>query len=1053
MGTSSLDKTYTIAANTSLLAGTQVPVLGVPPVTVPPIIPPATFLIENYTVQGTTASLGNGSGAGNRSGAMWVPEADGAGGAGRIYVIQNNGSILFELDPDNPGVVTREIATGLNGSNNDTEGCYYNVATDEVFICSENAGHHKVHIFPWIKGVSDDTLSGTERQVLTVAATETDNNSGSEGIAFNPDLGVKGVFYVVGEGYQASSPRRLFRFERPTNEVTDYAYTDAELTVVEIVDAEARFPDTGATHDFSDCLLAPNGHLLIMSHIADQIGQIDVEDLFTNHNTSPTHDAEAITFVSTLALPANYQWEGMTFYGDDDDLFCVSEPTLYIKADAPDAPVITAMADIIITLGTTLQFTPTLSSGVNVFWSLAYAHDDVEIDPDTGEITWDTSAIARGQGAYIGVRAYNKAGSNVAWRRVLLSSDGTHLFRYCGHNEVALTIEAGLLLMNSGDCLILRDGEYSARPNDSTFENGFYYRDGPPAGTNTQMTTFMSETPLGARVTANSGFDTPAAPFNRVFGFTGTHEMVEPRLQGEQFSGASDRNYIKLLGLYGGNSTQYAPFNFLNCNYLMLELCASFSIVPEIVTDFGGGGSTGRFEACANVLIESCLDFGSNNRYHWQFKEVDRGIHRRSIGRSDNYHGSQPLGGFCAYTCMRCLQQDNYDIDGNQLYWTYHGNWAGSSSWPATNDERAPRDHILVGMITVNTDKPVIVYVSENYEEQTALQASNVVNIGGEWSGSPLGRWYAGIIHATGPVSVTQMTIAGMKRQGNTDIDNGSFLYSRGHHFDVNNSILYRLGYDHDTDTQYDAAPLTRWPVTGIGSDWNGDPRTWELNYVNIDPLPFILNDGYPPQETATTYIDPSENGLIYPIRIEAGSVLETAGAGGIRQGADCQFYAGKSWTFRDEAGWNTPTTKRRFPIAIEDIVKEPLQSYSFTGINKEGSGTLSGSRGTQAADENLSYHIWEALGTAVPPLRFASKSFSSSVKLYWEAPPLKYSVNVTGFNIYRDGSLLVAVASTDYQYLDTTATTGVNYDYTIRTVDSVLGESGDSYVENVTVI
>lgn len=1041
----SVSKTYSGPTNTLITMGPggTVPVLGAPSGGQPGI-----FLIGSYELQGSVAKLGVPVGlTGNRSGTTWIPEAAGVGTPGRLYVLANNLARMFECDPDNPGVVTRTVLLHTGGDS-DTEGVCYHAATNELFVCTETGGGYNIRIYDWVKGVGDLTIYA--KQVLTISAVGNGNNSGNEGIAFRPDLGANGVIYTVGEGQQVGTPRRILRTLRPTNTTTNYTYTDPELVVTEILNADTRITGSGATLDFSDCLLAPNNDLLIMSHQGAKIFQLDIEDLFSNHNTSPTHDAESITFKSELALPSGYQWEGMTFYGSGNDLFLVSEPEDYIFAKAPVLPVIAPMSDVQIQFGSTLQFTPTLTSGANVFWSLVYAHDDVTIDPETGQITW--AVFTKGQGAYIGIMAYNNLGYDIAWRRVIINGNGGEInVIYCGHGTQYPTIKEGIAQALSGEVVIIKNGEYSSCESAArSLENGFQYDDGLPAGQPFQLTTIMAEVPGGVSISGITGFGTPAAPVDKIFEQIGNHPMTLPQLSASLIDlNNNPQNYIKYLGIIAGDVNDHG-FEAANCHHVMYELCGShggdYAFNPTTELEAANTGSTAsRIQNCEDVLVESCFDWGGGNRYHWQFKEVDRGIHRRCVGRGDHYYGDEPKGGWAGYTCVRYLDQDNIVIDGDSNFWPYHKNWAGCSSHPATGQESVPFEIESIGMISVNNDLLATTIAGDNATASPHL-FTNAAIVNSTWYKAPhtLGAYYAGVSHTTKSTTHNNITVINARRGGNAPINaDDAWFYGRSSssNTSLSNSILYRLGYDFSTNQQFDPAALVR---AGGG--------TYTLKYNCIYPMPSIVNLGFASAPTNTSTTDPTTIGLKYPVRIEKGATLQNSGEAGARQGAKCDFYNGKSWTFHGETGYNTPTTKRRFPIPIESIVYDNFRKYAKTGPKKGGgNGTLDGKRGACADDENLSYYIWSKLGNTVPPLNTASKGKSGLAVLYWQKPPKRYGSNITGFEIVRNSVVIATVGPNEYIYQDTIAPG--TYTYNIRSIDSVTGTSGDSYDEVVTVL
>tara|TARA_R110000851_G_C13102760_1_gene569255 strand:- start:37139 stop:38341 length:1203 start_codon:yes stop_codon:yes gene_type:complete len=272
----------------------------------------SSFLIEKLVLNGAESILG--SPTTNSSGAAFVREIN------KVWVIHNGTALIDEYNTDDLGTVLRTITlTGIT-TQDDTEGLEwmgYN-ATDDMYefaTSAENAGGYFVHIHQMTLAelIGSIDISIGVVQTLTVAAAGIDNNSGAEGVTYDR---FNDVFYVVGEGEQASTPRKLFRFVRPAIRNVNYTYLDAELTVTEPFDAQAVFlpyeTSTSSVFDLSDIFFHEGtGNLLIMSHFGAMLLQVD---------------AATGVVVSELALSA-IQWEGVTLVSDD--CIIIAEPNTY----------------------------------------------------------------------------------------------------------------------------------------------------------------------------------------------------------------------------------------------------------------------------------------------------------------------------------------------------------------------------------------------------------------------------------------------------------------------------------------------------------------------------------------------------------------------------------------------------------------------------------------------------------------------------------------------------------------------------------------------------
>ncbi|HET9863190.1 MAG TPA: hypothetical protein VFP37_07085 [Steroidobacteraceae bacterium] len=101
------------------------------------------------------------------------------------------------------------------------------------------------------------------------------------------------------------------------------------------------------------------------------------------------------------------------------------------------------------------------------------------------------------------------------------------------------------------------------------------------------------------------------------------------------------------------------------------------------------------------------------------------------------------------------------------------------------------------------------------------------------------------------------------------------------------------------------------------------------------------------------TVFDPTTNGLKYILRVEPGSRLSTAGAGGGQAGANIVKRIGVSGTLYGEAGYAQVTGEDLWPWPNEARIKIDLAE--------------SHSRGFSASSKTLTNYLWEVLGNASP--------------------------------------------------------------------------------------
>ncbi len=153
-------------------------------------------------------------------------------------------------------------------------------------------------------------LDQIETQTLTYANTA--GGDSGEGVAFDP---THGIFYVCIEDPQM----QVLSFNRPAD-TADATFADGSLVVTEVLSFAQLAGILGDGADLSSCYFDElTGRLLLMSHLAHNISDIDLSgNLF-----------------GQLSLPA-IQVEGFTFNQDYTQLIMVAEPNnhqIYYSSD------------------------------------------------------------------------------------------------------------------------------------------------------------------------------------------------------------------------------------------------------------------------------------------------------------------------------------------------------------------------------------------------------------------------------------------------------------------------------------------------------------------------------------------------------------------------------------------------------------------------------------------------------------------------------------------------------------------------------------------------
>ncbi|SDX64155.1 Por secretion system C-terminal sorting domain-containing protein [Lutibacter oricola] len=116
--------------------------------------------------------------------------------------------------------------------------------------------------------------------------------------------------------------------------------------------------------------------------------------------------------------------------------------------------------------------------------------------------------------------------------------------------------------------------------------------------------------------------------------------------------------------------------------------------------------------------------------------------------------------------------------------------------------------------------------------------------------------------------------------------------------------------------------------------------------------------------------------------------------------------------------------------------------TYNFTVRAKDAAGNIS-------ADSNTETITTDAPDTQAPtaPSLIASNITQNSVDLSWSGSI--DNVGVTGYDIYRDGTLIASTTNTTYQATGLVA--GTTYNFTVRAKDAAGNISADSNTETIT--
>ena len=342
-----------------------------------------------------------------------------------------------------------------------------------------------------------------------------------------------------------------------------------------------------------------------------------------------------------------------------------------------------------VSYGDIFEYQPSITGDVNVCRK-DMGHDDVEVDSETGFITWDTSSLAFGRGFTIRIKCSNYYQSSYASMVVHVDKSGSSQLRVAGIDGVSPFIRSAASNMTGGDTIVFPDGLYPVSVTaDASYENALKQTNNVPTnGTSDQFSTIISQNPGGAII---SGAE---------------HDGIPKQKNAFQMSST---NYVAIVGFVVKDVKREA-FTASGNNHLLVEFlgtagagtngnsCSNFSEAA-----IGWCSKAGMRANSGTPLFQSNYDWGQN-RYGIMTRSTSGSITRRSFVRLDEHKGDQPYGAFSDYCDEAHLSQDNTVFDSLAIAAPHYKNYAGLSAFPATGCENTPSDLSVTGLLAVNND-------------------------------------------------------------------------------------------------------------------------------------------------------------------------------------------------------------------------------------------------------------------------------------------------------------------------------------------------------------
>ncbi|MFA6335948.1 MAG: hypothetical protein WCX48_10460 [Bacteroidales bacterium] len=472
------------------------------------------------------------------------------------------------------------------------------------------------------------------------------------------------------------------------------------------------------------------------------------------------------------------------------------------------------------------------------------------------------------------------------------------------------TLWEAMAVMSSGDTVIIADGDW--RNTAGMYIDGTY---SPPDGSVGSYTNITAENDWSVKIP---------------YVFTGTG-FSYVKFQGIVF----DNTYITVVGA-GHVVYECDHTKFIRCGFLAVGITGN-----NHTCGFGSSDNTRSLNQYN--LMEECIAWGSG-RYVFYSKYGQYNIFRRCVARHDKHDSTDDLqdsgqiANFRAYACNYHVYQNciSIDTDRTQYYMgtdqQYDGPLNSETSGYWVGDQYGATGNIITGSISIK-DMQQSFYMSGQFEtDVNYISNSSAVDL--SVAG---GATLSGLFVKNGS-SFTNVAGANLLGINATISNENGFLEKNDGYFTVTDSIVSS--------------------VANYGL-YGGDITATYINYYSIGLGVIGTTWG-----TGSFEADPETIGLLYPVRIESGSTLATAGSTGGVVGPTILKQIGVSGTLYGETGWDAVTESNLWPFPNEAIIKT-LMSTTVVGVSGEYGFTTGTSLDGSA--QTLTKYIWEYLGNQIP--------------------------------------------------------------------------------------
>jgi hypothetical protein len=462
--------------------------------------------------------------------------------------------------------------------------------------------------------------------------------------------------------------------------------------------------------------------------------------------------------------------------------------------------------------------------------------------------------------------------------------------------------------MSGGDELILLDGTYSIA-NDTGCINFQGSGSGqPPSGSSKSSMTLVRALNPGSVFIDGTG------DYENIAIFIGRKDRVD--------------SYIEIRGI-----TAYGGIHLYNSDYSKIKTCGSRGGI--------GIGTNDHAFSCDYNLIEDCWVWAKGSRIIAGSYEGRYNIWRRIVIRGDgcntaDCNGSgNPNVGITVYNSQSTLLENVIVIDrilnGGEPY----GDFTTAQHSGGANDYSLTGNQWL-GCISINSED-----IGYHFEGDIVTPPSHyirdcIVICDTLRAGFNLNGDAGVIIESSSVFSLNGSSSGVFFRHG--DSSTGQVIRNIIGYAPSANYAIIRGGITSYTDTYAESFYSNRYYATSIN-----------VGEKTSNPL----NDGNP-------------KSVLYPIRIELGSVLKGTGYAGVDYGANVLYKYGLDGTFYGDTGYDILTSTPLWPWPNEDRIQTEMSSNygsqnekrGFCAIGKQLDGTTS---------ITLTSYIWEYLGNKIP--------------------------------------------------------------------------------------